>query len=118
MPEAATPCLQACHLTQVLALHARGQLTRNSASDNPGRLVPQGDWKELNFIFKGVPMHYMRAACALHVHRPHFILGHAYTLRMRLPPPPPSPPLHPPRHMEPTGYGAAAWDLQGGDLSA
>jgi len=39
---------------QVLALHARGQLVRHAASDNPERLVPQGDWKELNFVFKGV----------------------------------------------------------------
>ena len=52
---------------QVLALHARGQLVRNAASDNPERLVPQGDWKELNFVFKGA--HAVHACCtsrALH----------------------------------------------------
>ena len=95
---------------QVLALHARGQLVRHAASDNPERLVPQGDWKELNFVFKGAHAvhacctaralharctraarallaHCMRIACALH---PHFnlLVGHAFTPRVRLPLPP------------------------------
>ena len=81
---------------------------RNSASDNPGRLVPQGEWKELNFIFKGAHVHCMCTACALHVHcmctacalhvhrmrtactLPALYLRAPYTLRMRLPllPPP------------------------------
>ena len=57
---------------QVLALHARGQLVRHAASDNPERLVPQGDWKELNLVFKGAHAcrarlrHLTRIACALH----------------------------------------------------
>ena len=58
----------------MLALHARGQLVRHAASDNPERLVPQGDWKELNFVFKGAHAcrarmrHLARAARALHAH--------------------------------------------------
>ena len=58
----------------MLALHARGELVSNAASDNPERLVPQGDWKELNFVFKGVHacrarmLHLTRAARALHAH--------------------------------------------------
>ena len=77
----------------MLALHARGQLVRNAASDNPERLVPQGDWKELNFVFKGVhctALHARgtRAARALNAHF-NLLVGHAFTLRVRLPLPPP-----------------------------
>ena len=78
----------------MLALHARGQLVRNAASDNPERLVPQGDWKELNFVFKGVhctALHARgtRAARALNAHF-NLLVGHAFTLRVRLPLPPPA----------------------------